>query len=82
VIRAAMARIARDETRHAALAFQVDAWLRGRLGRAARGRVSVARQRALGDLAFAEPETPVAVRTKLGLAGTRVLVDQLARIAA
>lgn len=85
VIRAAMARIARDETRHAALAFQVDGWICGRLGKGARERVSVARERALGALAFDEPEAPAAIRAKLGLptsAQSRFLVDQLARIAA
>ena len=84
VIRAAMARIARDETRHAALAFAVDGWLRGRLGCAARARLAAARNRALGELASAESEPSAALRSKIGLptrAQSRYLVDQLAHIA-
>jgi hypothetical protein len=42
-VRAAMRRIARDETRHAALAWQVAAWVEPRLGRDARRRVREAR---------------------------------------
>ena len=67
-IRATMARIAREETRHAALAWQIDAWARGRLDRAARARVATARTDALAALlrsaARPVPETLVA---RLGL---------------
>lgn len=49
-VRAAMAKIAADETRHAALAWQVDAWLRTRLDRAARDRVDAARAQAAAKL--------------------------------
>jgi hypothetical protein len=45
-IRAAMAGIARDETRHAALSWAVDGWSRGLLGPAARRRVREARRAA------------------------------------
>lgn len=45
-----MAKIARDETRHAALAHEVDAWLRPKLDRAARRRVECARNDALDQL--------------------------------
>lgn len=45
-IRTAMAGIARDETRHAALAWAVDGWSRGFLGAAARRRVREARRAA------------------------------------
>ena len=45
-IRAAMAGIARDETRHAALAWAVDGWSQALLGPAARRRVRDARREA------------------------------------
>jgi len=46
VVRAAMRRIATDETRHAELAWQVARWIEGRLDGAARDRVTRARRRA------------------------------------
>jgi hypothetical protein len=49
-VRAAMRRIARDEVRHAELAWDVDAWLRPRLARAARRRVRDARTAAVAEL--------------------------------
>ncbi len=58
-IRAAMAGIARDETRHAALAWAVDAWANAQLGPAAHKRVREARRQAgerlLGETAVALP---------------------------
>lgn len=48
-IRAAMRRIAADETRHAALSWAVDAWSRARLPIAARRRVREARRQAADD---------------------------------
>ncbi|MDI3282419.1 hypothetical protein [Polyangium sp. 15x6] len=45
-VRVAMAQIADDEARHAALAYAIDAWARRRLGPAARARVEAARQKA------------------------------------
>jgi hypothetical protein len=50
VVRAAMKRIARDETRHAALSWSLDAWIRGRLSPDARARVEEARQKAVDEL--------------------------------
>jgi len=85
VIQAAMARIARDETRHAALALQVDGWLKGRLDRAARARVEHARRRALDDLASRSGESPSALQTPLGLPTryhARILAGHIARLAA
>jgi hypothetical protein len=85
VIRAAMARIARDETRHAALAFEVDSWVRGRLARAAQARVAVVRDRAFRELTADEAEAPAALRRAIGLPTrlqSRLLLEQLARIAA
>ena len=49
-IRAAMAGIARDETRHAALAWAVDGWSQALLAPAARRRVREARREAIEDL--------------------------------
>jgi hypothetical protein len=60
VIRAAMKQIARDETRHAALAWKVASWLNGRLAPTARERVKEARRAAamklLGARHQARPE--------------------------
>jgi hypothetical protein len=67
VVRAAMRRIARDETRHAALSWQVGRWLETRLAPAARRNVALARQTAAAELVTAlasEPEASFA-----GLAG-------------
>jgi hypothetical protein len=85
VIRAAMARIAIDETRHAALAFQVGAWLAGRLDALARARVDAARRGAIDTLVVRAKEAPSALRAPLGLPTARQsrdLVDRLARLAA
>jgi hypothetical protein len=49
-VRAAMAAVAGDETRHAQLAWDVDAWTRRRLDRASRRRVVDARRRAVDEL--------------------------------
>ncbi len=57
-VRAAMRRIARDETRHAALAHAVDAWLHGVLGASERAAVERARQEAIARL---EDEAPIAL---------------------
>jgi hypothetical protein len=85
VIRAAMARIARDETRHAALAFQVNGWLKGKLDGPARARVAEARRQALDDLFGRSSEAPLALRAALGLPTQhqcRALAGHLARLAA
>ena len=50
VIRAAMKRIARDETRHAALSWSLDAWIMSKLDRAGRARVEAARRQAVAEL--------------------------------
>jgi hypothetical protein len=62
-VRAAMSAIARDESRHAALGWQVAAWAEARLGAAARARVSAARHAAVEQLhaeACVDPPSPVA----------------------
>ena len=84
-IRATMAAIARDETRHAALAFQVNTWLETRLEASARTRVRDARQAALGTLRDRLEEMPPMLRAQLGLptaSQSRMLAERMARIAA
>jgi hypothetical protein len=54
-----MSDIATDETRHAQLAWDVDAWLKRKLDRGARARVKAAKQRSADELA-AEASLPVA----------------------
>ena len=49
-VRATYLRIARDETRHAALAHHIDGWVRARLSRSARERVAAARAEAVARL--------------------------------
>lgn len=49
-IRAAMQRIAREETSHAALSFELQRWLERRLHRTQLQRVEAAKRRALGEL--------------------------------
>jgi len=58
-LRGALARIARDETRHAALSWELHAWLERRLDRSARARVEQARRDAAERL-YAELATPAA----------------------
>jgi hypothetical protein len=75
-----MKRIARDETRHAALAFQVDAWAHGRLGARARQRVAEARERARRELLADTREASPALRGRLGLPTrqqSRALADRM-----
>ncbi len=52
-VRTAMIRIARDETQHAELAWDLHAWLMGRLDRAERARVERAMELAIDALAIA-----------------------------
>jgi hypothetical protein len=49
-VRRAMTDIAADETRHAELAHDLDAWLAERLDEASRRRVAIARERAISQL--------------------------------
>jgi len=50
-----MKRIARDETRHEALSWSIDAWAMNRLDRAARARVDSAREQAARTLVDTDP---------------------------
>jgi hypothetical protein len=85
VVRGAMKRIARDETRHAALAFEVDAWARGRLDAPGQKSVAEAKRKALDDLLARSGEAPIALRAPLGLPTMHqslVLLSHLVRLAA
>jgi hypothetical protein len=78
VVAATMARIARDETRHAALAHDIDAWVKRRLGPLARRRVDAAKRD--GYRALLSRKIPDAADPILGLPGAsagRVLIEQL-----
>ena len=50
VVRRAMAGIAEDETRHAQLSWDIDAWVRPRLDREARARVAERRRQSVAHL--------------------------------
>ncbi|MCB9569960.1 MAG: ferritin-like domain-containing protein [Myxococcales bacterium] len=67
-LRACMAEIAADEARHAALAWAIDAWVRPRLGPAARAEVERARASAAERLRTAGEVDP-ALRRRAGLPG-------------
>ena len=64
-VRRAMLRIARDEVRHAALAWQVAEWVERRLSPVERAAVQVAQQRSIEtlrrELAVAQPQELVVV---------------------
>ncbi len=80
-VRAAMKRIARDETRHAALSWSIDAWARTRIDRVARARIDQARTgavRALATTGAREPLPPFADAAGLpSIAAQRALVETL-----
>jgi hypothetical protein len=83
-VRAAMRRIARDELRHAELAWAVDAWLRTRLTLAARRRVCAARSAAVAELSREVVRAmPEAALHRLGVpcaTESRALVAELDRV--
>ena len=66
-VRAAMQVIARDEIRHAALAWQVRAWSSELLGPAARSRIARARSAAVGQLSdeLAMPQSRALIEDRL-----------------
>jgi hypothetical protein len=66
-IRAVMKSIARDELRHAALSWDLDAWLARRLGAEDRARVAAERASAINALERdIEREAPPAMRAAMG----------------
>jgi hypothetical protein len=66
-IAGAMDRIARDETRHAALAWSIARWLTPRLDAAGRARVRAAMEGAIASLHDEVGRTPADVAGELGL---------------
>ena len=64
-VRALMRRIARDETRHAALAWRVARWMRPRLSLEARARVDQAMRGAVAHLAIEVDEAIPAALTRV-----------------
>jgi hypothetical protein len=81
-VRAAMAHIAKDETDHAALALEVDAWARTRLRPSARRRVDAARQREVKRLVRACGDVAPVLARRAGLpagARARLLCEALFR---
>jgi hypothetical protein len=80
-IATAMARIARDETRHAALAWTLARWLAPRIGAEGRAAVNEAMRAAVTSLREEVARTPADVARPLGLpAGrdARALADRFA----
>ena len=79
-VRAAMARIARDETRHAELAWRTHAWAMGRLTRDERSRVLAAMRAAAHGMLARQAEAPEALAKGAGIpdpATTAVLAASL-----
>lgn len=71
-VRAAMGPIARDETRHAELAWAVDTWARSRLPRSARRSLDEARRATLARLEQeARRPTPASLVREAGLPDSR-----------
>jgi rubrerythrin len=66
-LRAAFARIARDEARHASLAWALAAWLEPRLDAKTRARVTHARARAVARLEREQREPPPSLARDAGL---------------
>jgi hypothetical protein len=78
VVSAAMKRIARDETRHAALAYDIDAWATQRLGRLARRRVDAAKRDGYGALlSRAMPDVADPILGSPGASTGRSMIQQL-----
>ena len=86
LVRRAMAAIAVDETRHAALSYAIDGWARRRLGAAAGRRVAEARREAQASLARdVERPVPVGTASLAGLpdaASARRLAEIVGRLGA
>ena len=78
-----MRRIAADETRHAQLSWDLDAWARARLSVDARRRIDDTRADAIASLTRSlRIEREPALRSTVGLASTaaaRALLDGLRR---
>lgn len=75
-VRAVMSRIAREETRHAALSWQIARWLEARLCRAERKQVAHAMLAATHDIRYELERQPSSHRA-LGLPSSRASLDLL-----
>jgi hypothetical protein len=80
-IRAAMTRIATDETMHAALAWDVAAWLDDRLSEAARRRVAHARRAAVEELMHASVANDRTLARSAGLPGPKTSTELARKLA-
>jgi hypothetical protein len=76
----AFTRIARDETRHAALAWAIAGWIEPRLDASARRDVRRARQRALASLRRATTEPPDVLRLDAGLPTAREATELITHL--
>ena len=82
-VRATFGAIARDELRHAELAWELARWLDGLLVLSARRRVARARRRARDELLrTATREAPAAVVRDLGVPSARVAIRVAQALAA
>src|SRR5262249_32966265 len=82
VVRATMERIARDERRHAALAWEVARWARGRLGREGLRQVNEAQQEGAAALLAEQQEPPPELAARAGVpraAVARQLAEAMGR---
>ena len=80
-VRAVMARIAPDETRHAALGWAVATWAEGKLDEGARARVAEARRAAVAELLHeADVEPSGELRTVAGIPSARTARELLERL--
>ena len=73
-LRAFFGEVAKDESRHAALAHRVDAWLKAQLSPAAQARVAAARTQAQRDLARADAGAARGVDRRRSAARARGLI--------
>jgi hypothetical protein len=80
-VRDAMRRIAREEIRHAELAFRIDRWLKPRLSAEQARRVRAARRSAVAQLAGEVRQSlPRGVRERLGLPDRHEAAAMLAEL--
>lgn len=78
VVRSAMMRIARDETRHASLSWRVGRWLEARLEPAARRNVEHAKERAARELRLSLANEPACHFAELAGLPSPTEAEQLA----
>lgn len=80
-VRAAMKAIARDEARHASLAWRIGAWIEGRLTAAEQSRVAEARREAVEELASSVGRVPPSrLKRMAGIPGSGEASDMVQRM--